>query len=62
MVARSPLTNANNAVSRAPDQNGVSLLYIILEIHPSGRELSKYKVRRSKSETAPMPKCLSQQS
>ena len=27
--------------SRVPNQNGVSLLYIVLEIHHSGRELSK---------------------
>ena len=27
-------------VSRVPDQNGVSLLYIMLEIHHSGRETS----------------------
>ena len=26
--------------SRVPDQNGVSLLYIMLEIHHSGREPS----------------------
>ena len=25
-------------ISRVPDQNGVSLLYIMLEIHHSGRE------------------------
>ena len=27
-------------ISRVPDQNGVSLLYIMLEIHHSGREPS----------------------
>ena len=27
-------------ISRVPDQNGLSLLYIMLEIHHSGRELS----------------------
>ena len=28
--------------SRVPDQNGVSLQYIMLEIHHSGREPSKF--------------------
>ena len=27
-------------ISRVPDQNGVSLLYVMLEIHHSGREPS----------------------
>ena len=30
------------SISRVPDQNGVSLLYIKLEIHHSGREPSIY--------------------
>ena len=29
-------------ISRVPDRNGVSLLYIMLEIHPSGREPSNF--------------------
>ena len=32
--------NNNKRISRVPDQNGVSLLYIMLEIHHSGREPS----------------------
>ena len=32
--------NNNEGISRVSDQNGISLLYIILEIHHSGRELS----------------------
>ena len=31
-------------ISRVPDQNGVSLLYIMLEIHHSGREPSISRV------------------
>ena len=30
-------------ISRVQDQNGISLLYIMLEIHHSGREPSKYR-------------------
>ena len=33
--------------SRVPDQNGVSLLYIMLEIHHSGQEPSKYDDRQT---------------
>ena len=29
-------------ILRVPDQNGVSLLYIMLEVHHSGREPSNY--------------------
>ena len=35
--------NQNKYISRVPDQNGVSLLYIMLEIHHSGWEPSIYQ-------------------
>ena len=35
--------------SRVPNQNGVSLLYIMLEIHHSGRKPSKYCDKTGKS-------------
>ena len=35
----------NNRILRVPDQNGVSLLYIMLEIHHSGREPSIYNLK-----------------
>ena len=34
-------------ISRVPDQNGVSLLYIMFEMHHSGREPSIYYVQFS---------------
>ena len=34
--------------SRVSDQNGISLLYIMLEIHHSGREPSKWNSQNSK--------------
>ena len=33
---------SDNYISRVPDQNGVSLLYIMLEINHSGREPSNF--------------------
>ena len=35
---RSKLMNLAYCSSRVPDQNSVSLLYIMLEVHHSGRE------------------------
>ena len=35
----------DDCISRVPDQNGVSLLYIMLEIHHSGREPSNFVER-----------------
>ena len=43
-------------ISRVPNQNGVSLLYIMLEIHHSGMELSIY-VFKSACTTASMCVC-----
>ena len=37
------MTRISTMISRVPNQNGVSLLYIILEIHHSGREPSIYR-------------------
>ena len=40
-----PITTAKSkTVSRVPDQNGVSLLYIVVEIHHSGRQSSVFAV------------------
>ena len=46
-VCKSGKLRLRVCISRVPDQNGVSLLYIILEIHHSGREPSIYKQQKN---------------